>query len=670
MLIRLPALLLLLVVRGYMPDFTVAKRLAEALQQVTLLDLLSSLKEERMFASPRDESTEKCLQKLKLMINHAVSDRAMLNFIKYSGKGIGDIGDYEGCNAESSISYYMIFAVQVNEIVGGRAAFCLPNECPPQVAEQTKAPIAALVTDYFHMTFTAEQVVMEYPKPENAALNKMKLGGKLFMGLSFVLIGFILAITIMDRYSCLHPETGWRKALGCFSLQQNVRLLFACGNPFDPKLEVFNGIRLLGISWIVLGHYHVSLMLAPIFNFLEAVNAIFSSFPMGVIKAANLASDIFFFMSGFFAAMSTYRILRIPENRTWKCVGTIYLHRYVRLLPVFLFGMLGTVFILPTLYDSPLSSWAGPQVQLCEDQWQYCFLFMNNFMSKFYGACMAWLWYVQNDMQFFLLAPLIMLIFSRGKRWGFFVIVSLCIVSLAVQTSIISYYKFSLSSTKLDLQHDMSTITFIKPYCRFLTYAMGMIVYLMYEEPNDPVNGIGPFICLKRVIYEHNTLRHVIYAIGTVIMCICIYGFYFMDHYPDTWGTTFGMVHMVVVRPLFILGLTMVVYPVLIGRGKVILAIFGHYIFNPIAKVTYGTYMLHLPLIGVARFITVQGRFYRPLESILSAVGIIFMSYVFSTVVTMIYDFPTMRLFREYVEKGLKRHSNAVEDTAELKKLT
>jgi len=38
----------------------------------------------------------------------------------------------------------------------------------------------------------------------------------------------------------------------------------------------------------------------------------------------------------------------------------------------------------------------------------------------------------------------------------------------------------------------------------------------------------------------------------------------------------------------------MVFYPVLLGYSEFLLSIFGNKVFNPLAKLTYGTYMFHI----------------------------------------------------------------------------
>lgn len=656
-------LLFLYPVHGFLPYLPKIYDYLKHGAQSNFLDFLNLIKATGYLDTLEANSTiSECVEKLRQMANHFMTDPAMTSFARHSGKGLGDIGDYDTCEATNT-SYYAIFFLKVNYAAGVRTAFCVPRECRPEVVELTKPFLAAAANYAVNGKFTAKQITFEFPKADNTVLNKLRPGGWAFYLGSFALIAFSLAITALDRYGYFAAEdpqpTTWKKVAVCFSLSRNLKSVFSTENTRDPKLNVLNGIRVLSICWIVTGHFAVALGISPVANLPELAHSVFHSVFMGFVKSGNLASDAFFFLSGFFSAMSVFRLLAHPENRTGKMVLWLYLRRYIRLFPVFMFGILGATFIMPTMYDSPLSSWAKPQVRMCEEQWVYCLLYVNNFVSGFYDSCMAWLWYLHVDMQFFLLVPLLFLLYFYRKQLMFITMGIISLISLVAQVWIIGYYKYSLSAAKLDHKNDMNTMVFMKPYCRIWTYLMGIFLYLMYEDHDTP----QPFLSFKRFILTQTAIRRLSYLLALTMIALSVYSFFYLDHCPECWGAAFGVFHMIAIRPFFTLALAALVYPALIGRAKFLLSLLGHYIFCHISKVTYGIYMFHLPLIGIMRFINTHGRIILPFDIVVGSFTILLMSYVFSGVVTVLYQYPVMLMLKTFVEKNMaKLHSSPSEE--------
>jgi len=593
-----------------------------------------------------------CVRKLKEMVNHFLSDPAMLNFIRHSGKGLGDIGDYDTCESTNT-SYYAIFYLKVNYAAGVRTAFCVPKECHPEVIELTKPFLAALANFAVDGNFSAEQITFEYPKEDNKELNKLKPQGLAFYIGSYALIAFSLILTALDQYGYFSVEdpqpTTWKKIAVCFSLKRNLHTVFNTENKYDYNLNILNGIRVISLCWIVMGHFTVALGISPIANLPELVHSTFHTWFMGIVKAGNLASDTFFLLSGFFSSMSIYRIFVNSENRSIKMVLWMYLRRYIRLFPVFMFGILGATFIMPTLYDSPLSSWSGPQVRMCEEQWLYCLTYINNYISGFYDSCMGWLWYIHADMQFYLLVPILFLIYFSKRKVMYMVMFLLAVGSLIVQILIVGRYKYNLSAFKLDNENDMNTMVFMKPYCRIWTYLMGIILFLMYESRANLLSSI------KQIILNQTIIRRICYFLALLILLLSIYSFFYLDDCPECWGDTFGMFHIIAIRPFFIFGVTLIIYPVIIGKGRLLLSILGHFIFCHVSKVSYGIYMLHLPLIGIMRFVNTHGRIILPFDIVIGSLTIVLMSYVFSGVVTVLYEYPVMCILKTVVENKIPK---------------
>ena len=55
-------------------------------------------------------------------------------------------------------------------------------------------------------------------------------------------------------------------------------------------------------------------------------------------------------------------------------------------------------------------------------------------------------------------------------------------------------------------------------------------------------------------------------------------------------------------RPLFVFGFSMFLFPILLGRGKFMRAILGHDFFTPLARISFGAYLIHATFMNFEAF--------------------------------------------------------------------
>ena len=76
-------------------------------------------------------------------------------------------------------------------------------------------------------------------------------------------------------------------------------------------------------------------------------------------------------------------------------------------------------------------------------------------------------------------------------------------------------------------------------------------------------------------------------------MLIITFTFKPINNHPDDFPQIFNSFYMTFSKPLFILALTMFLFPILLGRGKFIRGILGHDFFTPLARISFGAYLIH-----------------------------------------------------------------------------
>jgi len=93
------------------------------------------------------------------------------------------------------------------------------------------------------------------------------------------------------------------------------RLLFGRSKDSDKNLEALNGLRVLAISWIILGHTFYYTISGPIQNTPGYILDLFDSPSFAFILSAPYSVDIFFWLSGF---LGTYLLLVEMKKKKGK----------------------------------------------------------------------------------------------------------------------------------------------------------------------------------------------------------------------------------------------------------------------------------------------------------------------------------------------------------------
>ena len=90
----------------------------------------------------------------------------------------------------------------------------------------------------------------------------------------------------------------------------------------------------------------------------------------------------------------------------------MYLHRYLRLTPALAILMCFFMTLPPYLTSGPFAATNESLTGTCDKWWWYNILYMNNVAKN---RCVGWVWYLANDMQFFILSPIFLYAFKVSK---------------------------------------------------------------------------------------------------------------------------------------------------------------------------------------------------------------------------------------------------------------
>ena len=145
-------------------------------------------------------------------------------------------------------------------------------------------------------------------------------------------------------------KTKWALLLYSFSPINNLEKLFTVKEGGDQTLAVLNGVRVLSIGWVIVGHGFSFIQFAPIVN-MSTMNLMLKDTFFGIVPGGFYAVDSFFFLSGFL----TFCLLasKMYPKKGKINFGLLYFHRYYRLIFPIIFVTGFTMFVMTHLGDGP-----------------------------------------------------------------------------------------------------------------------------------------------------------------------------------------------------------------------------------------------------------------------------------------------------------------------------
>ena len=464
-------------------------------------------------------------------------------------------------------------------------------------------------------------ITMELQRPESIMAESLSTGAWIVIFLIvFIVLLMIVGIVIENTnignkpgvdISQSKPEEAkqkWALLLYSFNPVVNLRKLFHVKEGGDKRLAVLNGVRVLSIGWVILGHGFGFVFLGPVTNITTAMNMFHDTF-FGIIPGGFFAVDTFFFLSGFLTfAIMTQKLYAKGGWVGGKNTFLIYFHRYYRLIFPIIFLTLLATFLTRYLGGGPIfRQTMDTAAKPCRKYWWANFLFINNFYpTNMNDQCIGWVWYLANDFQMFLISPFVILAYCKGRMLGYLVVLSLVLVTVIVSGSMTLAYDIGIDMASPNI--DGMTWLYEKPWGRTGPYFIGALFGLSYFELSckEKYPELGSSVMNK--IYESFQKSRILSIVAAAfgIGLTALYVFPNRDYYincaaapgqegfPSTcWSVGLKFIYNATSRTFFTFGLGLILMPTFVGRLRVIKHFLGADIFVVLGRLNYMVYMIH-----------------------------------------------------------------------------
>ena len=329
----------------------------------------------------------------------------------------------------------------------------------------------------------------------------------------------------------------------------------------------------------------------------------------------------------------------------------IYFHRYIRIIPLYLFVILFLWFLMTSVGNGPIF-FKYKYTYTWSNTWWINLIFLNNIAEIHENAngWITWTWYLPNDMQFFLLVPILAYLLYHKRLYGF-IFISIY-QTLWYAGTIYAAFELNLSPSYLKATESYYFYFYHRPFARVGPFTVGVLAALMlFSFKNEsPENSL-----IKRFmdkISNHRAIRIVMYLLGIGLVLLMIFINYPITNYPDDFSQTFNVMFLVFSRTIFVIGMTLFLLPALMGHNRPTTWFLSLDFFTPLARLTFGAYLVHPIYIIFHSLNTESGVYVTINQGIVNYIAWSVVAFVTSVIFTLLIETPWMNLEKVFLGGG------------------
>ena len=447
------------------------------------------------------------------------------------------------------------------------------------------------------------------------------------------------------------------KFITAFSIIKNLGIILSTKQPSNA-ITCINGIRVISTSWIILGHtfLYFEFMGYGWINDNFIIRHYLTQFSFQPIVNYYFSVDSFFFMSGVLASYLTLIEMQKLEGRF--PVLTYYLHRYLRLTMVYAFILFFFWTLIVHLGNGPMwrATFGNDLQKNCQKYWWTNILYINNFYPwKLRDKCMEWSWYLSNDMQFFVLAPIIIIPLYFFFTLGF-IIAGILLVATFVANGAISGVEELNANPVQGGFPQLSDKIYTKPYTRAAPYIVGLVMgYVLFKKIKIKIHWFVDWL-----IYS------ALFLIGACCLFACVYGLFSSF---DRGGLSLAenVSYFMFSRFTWGVSLALIVFTCHNGYASAINSFLSMGFWVPLGRLTYIAYLVNPRVITVYIRNLREPFTYTNIALAVNYIAMVILSFGTAGVIALFVEFPLhnleMVIFKAVglkVRRNVASHENDV----------
>jgi len=483
--------------------------------------------------------------------------------------------------------------------------------------------------------------------------------------LMMAVVGTIYDLVTIKRTKHKNDYNKIQKLTKCFSVIQNSKELL---NTKDPpgSISCIHGIRVISTLWVILLHSY-DFPRTRLDNSVPAGLAYTQGFMYMVATNGTFSVDTFFVVGGLLTAYLL--IKRWNKNGKADNVLLLYLHRYIRLTPSCAILICFATGVWKYVGQGP--TWAiytETAKAMCENDWWTNLLYINDLYPSS-NNCFPHTWYLSNDMQFYILAPIFVFLFWKNAIVGITACLLVMFGSIAIVTKVSHDYTAipgalvtalhskwfgqiylllgGFSSTTRDgpdspYRSRFRYDTYYTPWSRISVYMIGMVAgfILFHFKKKVPINKVVAWIGWLLSI-----------GVGMAV----VFGIFpqqrdlFLPSIPML--TFFGSA----TRPAFGICVAWVIVACASGRGGPVKKFLSWGVFVSLSKLTFTAYLIHPAVIYWYYGTSDRMNHWTDITMCYAYIGHVILTFMFAFVLSCLVEWPTMKAAKLLIPSPQRR---------------
>ncbi|BFG00552.1 uncharacterized protein DMAD_00520 [Drosophila madeirensis] len=377
-------------------------------------------------------------------------------------------------------------------------------------------------------------------------------------------------------YEAEQPIAFHQQVLLCFALQTNAKAILNIDKTKETHTSCLHGLRVFSVLWTMMVHTYLQMFAIGENKFERVITE--RSVWYQVIGNATFSVDSFFFISGLLVTLLYLKQERKHAAETClfvrrSCTESLMmlLYRYLRLTPVYLFVVIFNDFAVRQGLDSSVFQPAKIEHNTCRVYWWRNILYINNFFPQ-REMCMMWSWYMANEMQFYVMAALLLALARRYFKAVALTLIVFLLSSWSVSGIVSLQHQYT---HKVALPFESFDFLYDKPWQRVGSYIVGMFTgYVLYKVKTPP--------------QVSRRLNAALWTGSLATLLIVIFGVW--EGQLSTGSTAF---YVGVGHTAFACGMVWIVLSCCWGLAPTVNAILSYRVLWPLSRLTYCAYLIH-----------------------------------------------------------------------------